>query len=162
MCNYCHLWNCFSFSEQRHWGADAWGISESHQWALHSELNITVSTNLLCVCQAVVSSAPVSWTWLSFFFRSEPACNLWSSWPDTAHCRYAKSAVQPVAGHFFLLLRSWLGKICILSLTVDFFTVWRGWCYCPWLCFKWTQQSVLHSVLIANMHCCNSFSYRYM
>lgn len=49
--------NFASFSEQRHRGADAWGISESHQWALHRELNITVSPNLLRVWQAVVSSA---------------------------------------------------------------------------------------------------------
>ena len=31
---------CFSpFTEQRHRGADAWGVGESHQWALHCELN---------------------------------------------------------------------------------------------------------------------------
>lgn len=44
------------FPEQRHRSADAWGVSESHQWALHSELLVRLLLFVL-----YLNTAPESW-----------------------------------------------------------------------------------------------------
>lgn len=50
----------FSFPEQGHWSADARGVSEGHQWALHSELHARL---LLFVPYVYPGSWVLSWTW---------------------------------------------------------------------------------------------------
>lgn len=71
----------FCFAEQRDWGADAWGVSESHQWALHSELkkyhcsfmsNVSLSVPA-CLFAFHFCELPLAHqSWAQAFFRPEP------------------------------------------------------------------------------------------